>query len=312
MKIFSGSSHPQFAKKICSILNVPLAKSQSFIFSNDNRFITIDEPVRGEDVFFIQTSCSPTDAHLMEMLMFIRALRDASANRIITVTPYFPYVRSDKRSQPRICITARLTADLIQQAGANHILIMDMHSSQLQGFFSIPCDHLLAAPTIINYLKTNWNLQNYTMVAADAGAAKTLKTYADTLRLPVAIMDKRRDANDEQPKIKGVIGDVKNKKVLIIDDEASSGRTLIRDAEFLINQAGAIKVDACVTHAVLGPNAAENLNNSPIDRIIITDTIPSDKQPLKNKEIVSVIPVFAECIKRIHQGESIMSINETD
>ncbi len=311
MKIFSGSSHPQLAQKICSILNVPLAKSQSLIFSNDNRFITIDEPVRGEDVFFIQTSCLPTDTHLMETLMYIRALRDASAKRIIAVLPYFPYVRSDKRNQPRICITARLVADLIQEAGANHVLIMDMHSPQLQGFFSIPCDHLLAAPTIINHLKKNWDLQNYILVAADAGAAKILKNYADALHLPVAIMDKRRDSNDEKPKIKGVIGDVKNKKVLIIDDEAASGRTLIRDAEFLVNQAGALTVDACITHAVLGSNASENLNNSPINRLIITDTLPTDQQPLKNHELISVAPVFAECIKRIHLGESIMSINET-
>jgi ribose-phosphate pyrophosphokinase len=201
-------------------------------------------------------------------------------------------------------------ADLIQEAGADHILIMDMHSPQLQGFFSIPCDHLLAAPTIMHYLTQNWDLKNYILVAADAGAAKSLKTYADGLRLPVAIMDKRRDNNDEQPKVKGVIGNVKGKQVLIIDDEVASGRTLARDAEYLIKHAGAKSVDACVTHAVLGPGAAKILNDSPIDRLIFTDTVPTEHQKIKKKEVISVTSVFAECIKRIHQGESIMSINE--
>ncbi len=310
LKIISGSSHPAFAREVAELLGVELAKTQSFVFSNDNRFVTIEEAVRGDDVFFIQTSCQPVDAHLMELLMFIRTLRDASAARITAITPYFPYARSDKKNQPRICITARLVADLLEKAGANRALIMEMHAPQIQGFFSIPCDQLLAAPSIIRYLTDNWDLTDYVLVAGDVGAAKTLKAYADELHLPIAIMDKRREGNDEKPKIKGVVGEVRGKKVMIIDDEVASGGTLIKDVEFLLNEAGALSVDACATHAVLGAGSVEILNISPINRFIFTDTIPSEEKNLKNKEVVSVAPVFAECIRRIHNNESIRSLNQ--
>ncbi|MFH1789758.1 MAG: ribose-phosphate diphosphokinase [bacterium] len=309
MKIFSGSSHVEFAKKICAQLNLELGRSNSFTFSNNNRFVTIDEAVRGEDVFVVQTSAPSVDVHLVELLMIVRALRGASAQRITAVMPYFPYARSDKKDQPRICITARLVADLLETAGADRALIMEMHSPQLQGFFSIPCDHLLGAPALINYLK-NWDLTDYILVAADAGAAKILKTYAEGLSLEMAIMDKRREANDDQPKVKGLVGEVRDKKVLLIDDEISSGRTLIRDTEYLINTAGAKSVDACVTHAILGNNAVEELNNSPINKIVITDTIPLGYKKINNLEVVSVAPMFAECIKRINANQSIKNLND--
>ncbi|OGH95134.1 MAG: hypothetical protein A2538_03415, partial [Candidatus Magasanikbacteria bacterium RIFOXYD2_FULL_41_14] len=310
LKIFSASSHPQFAQKICENLGTELSRSESFVFSNDNRFVTIEEPVRGDDVFVIQTSCEPVDAHIVELLMYIRTLRDASAGRITAVMPYFPYVRSDKKDQPRVCISARLMADLLEKAGANRVLMMEMHSQQIQGFFSVPCDHLLSAPSIISYLTKNWDLNNYALVAGDAGAAKLLKIYADGLNLPVAIMDKRRESNDEKPTIKGVVGDVRGKKVLIVDDEMSSGRTLIKDTEYLLNHAGAVSVDACITHAVLGAGSIETLNNSQINRFVITDTIPTDKKNLKNKEVVSVTSLFAECIRRTHENQSIRSLNQ--
>lgn len=310
LKIFSGSSHVAFAQKIAAHLKIPLGKSHNQTFSNNNRFIIIDEPVRGDDVFVIQTSCEPVDTHLFELLMFIRTLRNSSAERVTAVMPYFPYVRSDKKDQPRICITARLVADLLATAGANRVLTMDLHSPQIQGFFSMPCDHLLASPTIISHLQKNWDLNNLVLVASDAGAAKMLKLYADALRLPVAIMDKRRETNDEKPLIKGVIGEVKNKKVLLIDDEISSGRTIIKDAEFLINNAGALEVDACSVHAVLGGVAVQELNNSLINRFIVTNTVPSENKPLKNKEAVDVCQLFAECIHRIHENKSIKSLTE--
>lgn len=310
LKIFSGSSHPKFAEQISARLGLKLGDAKSIVFSNDNRFLTIEEPVRGDDVFVIQTSCEPVDSHLVELLMFIRTLRDASAGRITAVIPYLPYVRSDKKDQPRICLTARLVADLLEAAGANRVLTMDLHSPQIQGFFSIPCDHLLASPSIIKYLKEKDDLQNYVLVAGDAGAAKILKIYADALRLPVAIMDKRRDANDEKPVIKGVIGNVRGKKALLVDDEMSSGRTLIKDADYLLDQAGVTSVEACVVHAVLGGNAIEDLNKSRISRFIITNTIPSENKPLKNKELVDVSALFAECIRRIHENESIKSLND--
>ncbi len=310
LKIFSASSHPEFAEAICRHLNLSLGHAHSQVFSNDNRFVTINEPVRGADVFIVQTSSAPVDSNLVELLMYIRTLRDASAGRITAVLPYFPYVRSDKKDQPRVCIAARLTADLLQTAGADRVLTMDLHSPQIQGFFSIPCDHLLASPTIIKYLKAHWNLENYVLVAGDAGAAKMLKIYADALELPVAIMDKRREGNNEKPTIKGVIGDVHGKKVLLIDDEASSGRTLMRDVEFLLEKAEAVSADACIVHAVLGDEAVTALNTSAINRFVITNTLPTNTKPLKNKEVVDVSQLFAECIRRIHANESIKSLND--
>ncbi len=312
LKIFSGGSHPELATSICHHLGVPLGASTSQVFSNDNRFLTIDEPVRGADVFVVQTSCAPVDSNFFELLMFIRTLRDASAGRITAVTPYFPYARSDKKDQPRICLTARLAADLLMAAGANRVLTMDLHAPQIQGFFSIPCDHLLAAPLLINHLKNNWDLSNYVLVAGDAGAAKLLKIYADALDLPVAIMDKRRGGNDEKPVIKGIIGDVTGKRVLLIDDEIASGRTLIRDAEFLQREAGVSAVDACAVHPVLGGNAVADLNASVINRFVITNTIPTMGKILNKTEVVDISQVFAECIRRVHENESIKSLNDVN
>lgn len=312
LKIFSGSSHPTFTAAICKHLGVPVGKSTNQVFSNDNRFVLIDEAVRGADVFIVETSTAPVDGYLVELLMYVRALRDASAGRITVVAPYLPYVRSDKRDQARISLSARLVADLIEAAGANRVLTMDLHSPQVQGFFSIPCDHLLASPTIIKYLQKNWDLTDYAIVAGDAGAAKIVKIYADALHLPVAIMDKRRDANDDKPIVKGVIGDVRGKKTLLVDDEVASGRTLIRDAEFLLQNAGAISVDAAVVHPVLSGEATRELNASLINRFVVTNTIPNDTKPLKNKEVVDVSALFAECIRRIHESESIYSLNKIE
>lgn len=309
LKIIGGSNHREFTKKICDHLGIKETKTTSFTFSNRNRFVTIDEPVRGDDVFVIQTQTQNADAELMELFILIRTLHDASAERITAVMPYLPYSRSDKKDQPRVCITARLIADLLQTAGANRALIMEMHSLQIQGFFSIPCDHLIAAPDIIQYLKNNWNLENYVLVAGDAGATKMINKYADGLNLPIAMIDKRRIGNDEKVVIKSVIGEVANKKVLIIDDETLSGGTLIEDAKFLLEKANAVSVEACFVHANLGLGAALKLNSSLIKRFVTTDTIPSQMHNLKNLEIVSVSARFAEIIKRIHENQSVHSLN---
>ncbi|MFH1947337.1 MAG: ribose-phosphate pyrophosphokinase [Candidatus Magasanikbacteria bacterium] len=310
LKIIGGSSHKHFTKKICEHLGVEETKSSSFTFSNEDRFITIDEPVRGDDVFVIQTHSSPVDTHIMELLIYIRTLRDASAERITVVLPYFPYARSDKKDQPRICITAKLMADMLQKAGADRVLIMEMHSPQLQGFFNIPCDHLVGAPDIVEYLKNNWNLENYVLVAGDSGAAKMMESYADALHLPIAMMDKRRLGNDEKVKIKSVLGDVAGKKCLIIDDETLSGGTLIEDAKFLLEEAHAIEVDACFIHANLGEGATEKLNDSLIKRFLTTDTIPSENFGLRDLEVISVSKRFADFIMRIHKNESVKSLND--
>jgi len=310
LKIIGGSSHKDFTQKICQHLNTEETKSNSFKFSNNNRFVTIDEAIRGDDVFVIQTSTFTVDEDLMELLVLIRTLAGASAGRITAVMPYFPYARSDKKDQPRVCVTARLVADLLQAAGANRALVMEMHSPQIQGFFSFPCDHLIAAPDIIKYLQANWELDNYVLVAGDAGAAKMIKKYADTLNLPVAIMDKRRESNDETVRIKGVIGNVEGKKVLIIDDETLSGGTLIEDTDYLLDKAGALSVDTCFVHANLGEGAAEKLNNCRIGKFLTTDTIPSVHQNIRDLEVISVTKRFAEFIRRIHENESVKSLND--
>ncbi|MFA6427074.1 MAG: ribose-phosphate pyrophosphokinase [Candidatus Magasanikbacteria bacterium] len=309
LKIISGSSHKQFTRAVCEHLGIQETKTTAKVFSNENRFIKIEEPVRGDDVFVIQTQASPVDAHIMELLMIIRTLRDASAKRITAVLPYLPYIRSDKKDQPRVCLAARLMADMLQTAGANRALIMEMHSPQTQGFFSIPTDHIIAAPDIVTHLKHNWDLSNYVLIAGDSGAAKLLQPYADSLHLPVAIMDKRRMGNEEQVSIKGVIGDVHGKKGLIIDDETSSGGTLIENTKFLLAQSGVLSVDVCFIHAALGKGAVEKLNSSPIGRFITTDTIPLTDE-LRNVEIVSVAGRFAEFIQRIHDDKSVKSIND--
>ncbi len=310
LQVIGGSSHKDFTKKICDHLDIEEAKTTSIAFSNENQFVSIEEPVRGDDVFVIQTQFSPVDKHIMELLILIRTLRDASAGRITAVLPYMPYVRSDKKDQPRVCIAARLMADLLESAGANRVLIMEMHSAQIQGFFSIPADHLIAAPDIVAHLKANWNLDNYVLVAGDSGATKMLQPYADALHLPVAMMDKRRLGNKEKVSIKGVIGDVTGKKVLLIDDETTSGGTLIEDAKFLTENAGVVSVDACVVHAALGQGAAEKLNKSSIKKFITTDTIPSEHHNLRDLEVVSVASRFAEIIKRIHENKSVKSVND--
>lgn len=310
LRIIGGSSHKQFTQKVCAHLGMSETKTTVTTFSNDNLFVRINEPVRGDDVFVIQTQAPPVDKHLMELLILIRTLRDASAGRITVVVPYLPYVRSDKKDQPRVCITAKLVADLIQTAGAHRVLVMELHNPQIQGFFSIPCDHLIGAPPIIHHLKTSWNLTNYCLVAGDAGATKMVKLYADGLDLPVAIMDKRREGNNETVVIKGVIGDVHGKKILLIDDETQTGSTLIHDAEYLLTFAGAISVDACVIHPALGPQAAKKLNASPLGTFVTTDTIPTGEYHLKNHQIISVTHLFAECIRRIHEQKSIRSLNE--
>lgn len=310
LHIISGSSHKTFATAVCKTLDIKQTRITSKVFSNGNRFVAIDESIRNGDVFVIQTQAPCVSEHIMELLLIIRTLRDASAGRVTAVLPYLPYSRSDKKDQPRVCIAARLVADLLQSAGANRVITMELHAPQIQGFFSVPCDHVLASPALAAHLKKNWKLQDTVLVASDAGAAKMVKRFADALSLPIAIMDKRREGNDEDVSIRGVVGDVRGKKTLLIDDETATGKTLVRDAEFLAAQAGATEVNACVSHAAFDETGAKRLMASPIRRIVMTDTIPQQGLSKDRFEIVSVAPIFAECIRRVHEGQSIKTLNE--
>ena len=311
LRIISGSSHKTFAAELTKKLRIEETPIISKKFSNGNRFVSIEASVRGDDVFVVQTQVPEVSEHLMELFMLLRTLHDASAGRITAVLPYFPYARSDKKDQPRVCITARLLADLLETAGADRVMTMELHAPQIQGFFSIPCDHLMAAPILVTHLQKTWNLDDYVLVAGDAGAAKLVKRFADGLDLPIAIMDKRRIGNIEEVTIRGVVGDVRKKHALLIDDETSTGKTLIRDAEFLLSkEAGALSVDACVIHAAYDTDSAKRLAASSIRRLVTTDTIPAPALPEGRHEIVSVAPLFAECIRRVHDGESITPLNQ--
>ena len=313
IKIFSGSANPSFAKMICASLNLKLGDCKINKFSNENIKVNIEESVRGHDVYLIQTSCPPVNDGLMELLIMIDAVKQASAARVTAVCPYFPYVRSDKKDQPRISITARLVADLLQTAGADRVMTMNLHSAQIQGFFRIPCDHLLAGKIICDYLKQEFDtskceeeyLKNHVVVAPDAGSAKLSGFYAQKLKLPLAILDKRRIDDSENPNMNVIIGDVKGKNALIFDDEVASGGSLIKAADALLS-AGVNKVEACCVHGVLSGTAVEKIKNSQISRLIVTDTVPIPEcKKIDKIEVVSVAKLFAMAIQNTNQGKSI-------
>lgn len=307
LKVFSGTSHPHLAKSICGKLGIELGKSHTITFSNENMMVQIDENVRECDVFVIQTSTSPVHTNFFELLMMIDALRSASAARITAVMPYIPYIRSDKKDRPRISITARLVADLLETAGADRVLTMDMHTPQAQGFFRIPVDHLMAAGPICERLERE-KADDWILVAADVGEAKDIGQYANRLNLPVAIIDKRRTGDDENPKAVNLIGDVAGKTALVVDDEIASGATLCEAAAFL-KQHGATRVLATATHAVFSGKAAQRIDDAFIERVIVTDTIPLRPEQMGKKiEVLSVASMLAAAITRIHDGRSVSAL----
>lgn len=308
LKIFSGSSHPELARAICEYNELPLGAVEIVKFSNENIKVRILENVRGSDVFVIQTSSPPVNEAIMELLIMIDALRYASANRITAVLPYLPYARSDKKDQPRISITARLMADILQTAGADRILTMDLHSPQIQGFFRIPIDQLIAAPLICDSLRDR-DLGNTILVASDVGESKTIGRYANRLNLPIAIIDKRRYGDDEKAKAVHLIGEVAGKDALIIDDEIASGGTLIEATEFL-KQHEVRSISAAAVHPVLSGRAIERISQTDLKELVVTDTIPlGEKFRLYDKfNVLSVAPMFGDAIMRIHNGDSISKL----
>ncbi|QDG54220.1 ribose-phosphate pyrophosphokinase [Persicimonas caeni] len=311
MKVFSGSSHPAFAKAICDYLGIELGKSHTVTFSNENMLVQIDENVRGSDVYVVQTSCPPVHTHLFEMLIMIDALRSASAKRITAVIPYFPYIRSDKKDRPRISITARLMADLVKASGADRVLTMDLHSPQAQGFFRMPVDQLQGAGPLCERLADD-KQDDWVLVAADAGEAKDLGRYANRLDLPMAIIDKRREGDDEKPRAVNLIGDVEGKVALVVDDEIASGGTLIEAATFLKIK-GAREVMAVATHPVFSSNALGRIATAPLTKVLVTDTIPIAEGADTDKiEVVSVAPMFAEAMARIRDGSSVSNLFKAD
>lgn len=308
IKIVAGSSHPQLAAAIAGQLGLALTATRLVRFSNENLMVQIEENVREADVFVIQTSCPPVSDGILELLITIDALRHASAARVTAVVPYFPYARSDKKDRPRISITARLMADLLETAGASRVLTMDLHAPQVQGFFRIPTDQLIAAPILCDHLASHRDLENTVLVAGDVGEAKDVGRYANRLRLPIAIVDKRRDGDDERAVATHLIGDVKGKKALIIDDEIASGGTMLEAARFVLER-GALEVHAAVVHPVLSGEAVRRLDASPIRSLVVSDSIPIPEEKRSEKlEVVSVAPLLAGAIHAIHAGESVSAL----
>ncbi len=308
IRVIGGSAHPAFTVQVCRHLGVEPCKTRVVRFSNENILVQIEENVRETDAFVIQPSCSPVSDGIIELLITIDALKHASARRVTAVLPYFPYARSDKKDQPRISITARLMADLLEAAGADRVLTMDLHSPQVQGFFRIPADQLQAAPIICDHLRGSRDLSDYVLVAGDVGEAKEIGGYANRLNLPIAIVDKRRDGDDEKPRAVALIGDVAGKRALVIDDEIASGGTLMEATTFLLDR-GATAVEAAAVHPVLSGQAVERIAASPLGSLVVTDSIPlATEKQIEKIEVCSVTRLFADAIQAIHSGHSISTL----
>jgi ribose-phosphate pyrophosphokinase len=305
LSIFSGNAHPELAQAVCRYLGVPLGKAEVVKFSNENIFPKINQNVREHDVFVIQPTYPNVSDSILELLIMIDALKRASASRITAVVPYFSYARSDKKDQPRVPITARLVADMLQTAGANRVLTIDLHAGQVQGFFNVPVDELTAMQPLLRDYVVGMELIDPVVVAGDLGFAKRARNFADMIGASVAFVEKRRLGNNSRSESLGVIGDVRGKSAIIIDDEIDTAGSIVGAAE-IVEQAGARIVYAACTHALMTGPAVERLRNSPIQELIVTDTVhqpPSKRLP--NMTILSVSLLLGEAISRIHTGESV-------
>jgi ribose-phosphate pyrophosphokinase len=306
MKVFSGTSHPALASAIAAHLGMPLGQVTFTRFSNENIKVKIEENVREADVFVVQSSCAPLSDNLMELLILIDALKFASATRITAVLPYFPYSRSDKKDEARISITARLMADLLRTAGADRVLTMTLHAPQIMGFFRTPADQLFATPILAKHF-TQSDLSSSAIVATDAGAAKFAGHFAKRLKLPLAIIDKRRAGDDEKAQAIALIGEVAGKDAIIFDDEIATGGS-IAEAAKILREFGARKVRVCITHPVFSGPVVDRLGEAALDELVVTDTIPIalDKaRALPNLTVLSTSAMFADAIRRIHGGRSV-------
>jgi ribose-phosphate pyrophosphokinase len=307
LKVFSGSAHPELTREIASFLGVPVGQARLRRFPDSEVSFQIDENIRGTDVFVVQPTCAPADQHIMELLIMIDAFRRSSAARITAVLPYFGYARQDRKDKPRVPISAKLVANILSAAGTNRVLTMDLHKAQIQGFFDIPVDHLFAAPVIIDYLM-KLDHPHLTLVSPDAGGAERARAYAKRLAGELAVIDKRRtDAGTAE--VMNVIGDVKGRTCILQDDIIDTAGTITKGAKALKDN-GAARVFACAVHGVLSGPAIERIEDSPIDKLIVTNTIPLSAAAAGSSKVVvlSVARLLGQAIKSIHEETSVSSL----
>ncbi|MFZ3065859.1 MAG: ribose-phosphate pyrophosphokinase [Nitrospirota bacterium] len=308
LKIFSGNANIALAKGICDYLKIPLGDVTVSTFSDGEIMVQLNENVRGMDIFIVQPSSNPVNRSIMELLIMIDALKRASAYRITAVLPYFGYARQDRKVQSRAPITAKLIADIITAAGAQRVLTIDLHAGQIQGFFNIPVDHLYATPVILDYIK-NLNLKDLVVVSPDAGGVERARAFAKRLKASLAIVDKRRDGPNVS-EVMNIIGDVENKNALLLDDMIDTAGTITQAAD-AIKKKGAMKVIVGCTHGIFSGNAIKRINDSAIEEVILTDSVPLNdkyKECKKKMTVLSVAPLLGEAIKRIHTEESVSSL----
>ena len=306
LKLFTGNAHRVLAEEIAACLGIPLGQAEVTRFSDGEIFVQLDENVRGADVFIVQPTCPPVNDSLMELLVMLDAVKRASAERITAVLPYYGYARQDRKVQPRVPISAKLVADLITAAGAHRVLALDLHAGQIQGFFDIPVDHLFAAPVVIDYLEKR-GLADPVVVSPDAGGVERARAIAKRLRAGLAIIDKRRDSPNVAV-FMYLIGDVKGKDAVIIDDMIDTAGTMVQAADALKRE-GARRILACGVHPVLSGPAMARIEGAPLEELVVTNSIPvgKDKQ-LPKITVLSVAPLLAEAIRRIHDEESVSTL----
>jgi ribose-phosphate pyrophosphokinase len=307
-KVFSGSANPKLTEEICNSLGCPLGTAMIKRFADGETHLQIQENVRGADVFLVQPTCSPVDHHLMELLLLLDAFKRASAERITAVLPYYGYARQDRKDRPRMPISAKLVASLLETAGANRVLALDLHAAQIQGFFDIPVDHLFSAPVMLEYFEKRFERDELTIVSPDAGGVERARSFAKRLNAPLAIIDKRRtDANVAE--VMNIIGEVRGKHCLMVDDIVDTAGTLVKGVEALLGQ-GAKTVSACATHPVLSGSAVERICASPLLELVVTNSIPLTEAAASCGKIrqLSVASLLARAIQSIHEGGSISTL----
>ena len=309
LRIISGSSHPDLARRICDHLGTRLCRARIEKFQDGETLVEVGESVRGTDAFVVQSLSHPVNDHLMELLVIIDALQRASARRITALMPYYGYARQDRKNKPRVPITARLVADLITAVGAKRLLTMDLHAGQIQGFFNIPVDNLYGSAVLLPHIRDQFR-DDLVMVSPDAGGVPRARAYAKRLHAGLALIDKRRPKENEAEAMH-LVGDVKNKTAVILDDMVDTASTLVAAARTLA-ECGAREVHACCTHAILSGPALERLREAPIGSVVVTDTLPSRESSasLTKLKVLSSAPLFAEAIRSIHNEDSISRLFE--